>query len=335
MRLRFPQRSRITPRRPVGRRVDAVDALRVTWSRYPGEWKTDPSLSMGAETLGEEWGGPEFADRVIGLVEPYLGAGVDVLELGCGGGKFSRRLAPRCRSLLCSDISAEMIGHTRSTLSERGLGENVDYAVLNGVDFSGVPDESADFIFSYDVQLHLPPENVFSYMLDARRVLRDNGVLMLHQVNLASLGGMEHFLKQYFAGSWRLDLHNPRRRGHMYFMSADQMRSIADAARLVVEEVVEDFPPTESKPTDAVHGRDLIGFFRLMPSRLRNIAPSSVRLVRAEGEPTIYAVLDGSRVAFASWSQFTAAGFLMERVELLTGAELAQLAEGQPLAPWE
>jgi ubiquinone/menaquinone biosynthesis C-methylase UbiE len=334
MRLRFPRR-RIAPRRLLARRVDAVDALRMAWSRYPEEWKTDQALSMGAETLGEEWGGPEFADRIVELVEPYLGGGTDVLELGCGGGKFSRRLAPRCRSLLCTDISAEMIEHTRATLSTRGLDENVDYLVLNGVDFSGVPDESADFIFSYDVLLHLPPENVYSYMCDARRVLRDNGVFMLHQVNLASHGGMEHFLKQYFAGSWRLDLHNPRRRGHMYFMSADQMRAIADAARLFVEQVVEGFPSTDSKPTGTADGRDLIGFFRLMPSRLRNIAPDSVRLVRAEGEPTIYAILDGSRVGFSSWHQFAAAGFLMQRVELLTTAELAQLPEGEPLSPSE
>jgi hypothetical protein len=228
-----------------------------------------------------------------------------------------------------------MIEHARSTLSARRLDGNVGYVLLNGVDFSGVPDESADFIFSYDVQVHLPPENVLSYMRDARRVLRDNGVFMLHQVNLASIGGMEHFLGQYFAGSWRLDLHNPRRRGHMYFMSEDQMRALADAARLVVDEIVQDFPSTDSKPTNTVHGRDLIGFFRLMPSRLRNVVPDSVRLVRAESEPMVYAVLDGSRVAFASSRQFTAAGFLMHRVELLTSAELAQLAEGQPLAPWE
>jgi SAM-dependent methyltransferase len=290
---------------------------------------------MGAETLGDEWGGPEFADRIIELVAPYLGAQVDVLELGCGGGKFSRRLAPRCRSLLCSDISAKMIDHTRATLSARGIGEDVDYVVLNGVDFSGVADESADFIFSYDVLLHLPPENVFSYICDARRVLRDNGVFMLHQVNLASQAGMEHFFRQYFAGSWKLDFHNPRRRGYMYFMSEDQMRAIADAARLVVEEIVVDFPRTDSKPTDAVPGRDLIGFLRLTPSRLRNVAPESVRLVRAEGEPMVYAVLDGSRVAFASSRQFIAAGFLMQRVELLTTAELARLAEGEPLTPWE
>jgi SAM-dependent methyltransferase len=335
MHLRFPGWAKTPLRSRIARRLDAVEALRATWSQYPREWETDPALRRGADTLGEEWGGPDFTDLVVELVEPYLGVDADVLELGCGGGKFSRRLAPRCRSLLCADISAEMIDHTRLTLSERGLGENVDYAVLNGVDFSGVPDESADFIFSYDVQLHLAPENVFSYMRDARRILRDNGVFMLHQVNLASDGGMEHFLKQSFFGSWRFDFHNPRRRGYMYFMSADQMRAIADAARFVVHQIVDDFPPTDSKSRGAVHGRDLIGFFRLMPSRLRNIVPDSMRLVRAEGEPTVYAVLDGSRVAFASARQFAAAGFHMPRVEVMSSAELAQLAEGRPLAPWE
>ncbi len=313
----------------------AVGALRKTWSRYPREWERDAALSLGGETLGEEWGGPEFADLIVELVEPYLGADVDVLELGCGGGKFSQRLAPRCRSLLCTDISAEMIKHTRSTLGRRGLDENVDYRVLNGVDFNGVPDESVDFIFSYDVQLHLQPENVFSYMCDARRVLRDNGMFMLHQVNLASDGGMDHFVSQYRFGSWQSDLYDPRRRGFMYFMSGDQMRALADGARLFVERILDDFPVEGSALRHVTRGRDLIGFFKLMPSRLRNVAPESVRLVRGERDPTVYAVLDGHRVAFASARQLTVAGFRMERVEQLAAGDLAELREADPLAPWE
>src|SRR5215469_12616647 len=77
---------------------DAVAALRESWSRYPRDWKRDPDLNRGVGTLGEEWGGPAFADFIVEFVSPYLGADMDVLELGCGGGKFSRRLAPRCRT---------------------------------------------------------------------------------------------------------------------------------------------------------------------------------------------------------------------------------------------
>jgi 2-polyprenyl-3-methyl-5-hydroxy-6-metoxy-1,4-benzoquinol methylase len=313
----------------------AVEALRATWSRYPGDWERDEALSMGAATLGDEWGGPAFADLVIELVAPYLGADVDVLELGCGGGKFSSRLAPRCRSLVCSDISTQMIEHARTTLRQQGLEANVDYRVLNGVDFAGVPDDSVDFIFSYDVQLHLQPENVFSYMRDARRVLRDNGVFMLHQINLASEGGMDHFLSQYHFGAWKLDMYHPRRRGFMYFMSGDQMLALADAARLVTVQILDDFPSKDSALWNATRGRDLIGFFRCMPSRLRSVRPDSARLVRAEGDPTVYAVVNGQRMAFASARQVDAAGFRMDQVEQLAPGDMAALDEAEPLAPWE
>lgn len=313
----------------------AVEALRATWSRYPDEWERDAALNKGAATLGDEWGGPAFADLVIELVSPYLGADVDVLELGCGGGKFSGRLAPRCRSLVCGDISEQMIARARATLRELGLDANVDYRVLNGVDFAGVPDESVDFIFSYDVQLHLQPENVFGYMQDARRVLRDNGVFMLHQVNLASEGGIDHFLNQYRFGSWKLDLYHRRRRGFMFFMSGDQMRALADAAGLHTVQIRDDFPAKDSRLWHVTRGRDLIGFFRLTPSRLRNARPDSTRLVRTEGDPTVYAVVNGQRMAFASPRQVELAGFRMEQAEQLAAEEMARLPEAEPLAPWE
>jgi SAM-dependent methyltransferase len=322
-------------RRRIAGGAGAVDALRKTWSEYPEEWQSDGALSKGARILGEEWGGSHFADLIVELVAPYLGPEADVLELGCGGGKFSQRLAPRCRSLLCGDISAEMIKHARANLRSRQLDGNIDYVVLNGVDFEGVAEASVDFVFSYDVQLHLQPENVFSYLQDARRVLRDNGVFMLHQVNLASEGGMDHFLTQVQFGAWRCDLYDRRRRGFMYFMSGDQMRALADVARFRVEQVLDDFPPEGSGLRHVTRGRDLIGIFRLMPSRLRGVDPRSVRLVQAEGDPTVYAVLDGHRAAFASARQLAAAGFRMQDVEQLPAAALSELPQSEPLSPWE
>jgi SAM-dependent methyltransferase len=328
-------RVRSALRRRLAPRSGAVEALRESWSRYPEDWTRDERLKAGASVLGEEWGGVEFADLVIDLVAQRLGPEVDVLELGCGGGKFSGRLAPRSRTLVCADISEQMLAHTRARLTQLGAGANVSYRLLNGVDFTGVPDRSVDFIFSYDVQLHLQPENVFSYMLDARRILRDGGVMMLHQIDLARPGGMDHFLGQFGFGSWLMDNFDPRRRGFIYFMSASQMRALADAARLEVDQLEEGFPPADSPLWHVTRGRDLIGFVRLVPSRLRGLDPAGVRLVRGAGRPEVYAVLDGHRVAFASERQFTAAGFRMEAVQELSQAELAELPEGPALAPHE
>jgi 2-polyprenyl-3-methyl-5-hydroxy-6-metoxy-1,4-benzoquinol methylase len=333
VKLRERIHSSVRRRRFGARRTSsgAVEALRDTWSRYPSDWRKDPQLNLGFKTLGEEWGGPEFADFVADLVSPYVGPEVDVLELGCGGGKYSQRLAPRCRSLLCTDISQAMIEHARTSLSGQGVDGNVDYRVLNGIDFDGIDAASADLIFSYDVLLHLQPQNVFSYMLDARRVLRDNGVFMLHQINLNSDGGMSHFLGQYAAETWKRGFDDPRRRGHIYFMSEDQMRALATQAGLAVERIVAD----QGEFNGVTSGRDLIGLLRKKKSRLEVDDPGSVRLLKGSGDSTVYAVIDGRRLTFNSARQFDRAGFLWDRVEEVDAKELAVIPDDGALQPWE
>lgn len=310
---------------------DAVEALRETWSRYPGEWRKDPRLNLGVTTLGDEWGGPDFADFIVDLAAPYLGPEVDVIELGCGGGKFSQRLAPRCRSLLCTDISRAMIDHTSETLSQRQVDDKVSFRVLNGVDFEGIPSASADLIFSYDVLLHLQPQNVFSYMLDGRRVLRENGVFMLHQINLASDGGMWHFLSQYSGNTWMRGFADPLRRGHVYFMSEDQLRALAAQAGLSVDRMVID----QGAFNGVTRGRDLIGFLRKRRSRLEADGDDPVHLIALRGGHTVYAVIGGERLAIGSARQFERAGFRWEDVEEVDEKALEAIPSGGMLEPWE
>ena len=313
------------------RKKGAVAGLRDTWSRYPADWRSDPDLSLGAEALGDEWGGPAFADHIVDLVSDYVGPGVDVLELGCGGGKFSRRIAPMCRSLVCTDISPTMIGHTRTRLKEERIDGNVSYLLLNGIDFTGVEASSVDFIFSYDVLLHLQRENVFSYLRDARRVLRENGTMMVHQINFASLGGVRHFRHQYWAKAWMRDFEDPGRRGLIYFMSEDELRVLGDEAGLPLDRLVTDHGDFEA----VTAGRDLIGFLGKRRRRLEGVLDESVGLVRLEGGATVYAVIDGVRHAFGSAAQFERHGFEWARVRSLGEADLAALTDGEPLEPWE
>lgn len=314
----------------------AVGGLRSQWSKYPNDWKRSNDLNMGFATLGEEWGGPDFADLVVEeLAKPYLGTEADVLELGCGGGKFSQRLAPRCKSLLCSDISPKMIQQTKAELARKGVDGNVSFKVVNGIDFDGIPDRSIDFVFSYDVQLHLQPQNVFSYMIDARRVLRDDGVFMLHQIDLASEGGMGHFLIQYGGGTWTRDFDHLGRRGHIYFMSEDQMRAMAEAAGLVVDRIVAGFPGEGLPLREVTSGRDLVGFFKMKPSRLRGVDPASAPLLQINGERAVYVVVDGERMAISSPRQFERAGFKWDQIRKVPAAELEAIPEAPPLEIWE
>src|SRR3954464_3495536 len=111
--------------------TDPVQALRDTWSHYAREWDDRPDLNLGVQTLGEEWGGAEFAERIVtDVAAPYLGPEVDVLELGCGGGKFSAHLRSRSRSLVCADISADMLAGARAHVGE---GDDIAFTQLMGV----------------------------------------------------------------------------------------------------------------------------------------------------------------------------------------------------------
>mgnify|MGYP001944535743 CR=1 FL=1 len=312
----------------------AVSGLKSQWSAYPAKWRKHEYLNLGSETLGEEWGGPEFASLIVDeLVADYLTPDTDVVELGCGGGKFSQRIAPRVKSLTCCDISPQMIDQTKRELADRGVDENVSFEVLNGIDFTGLESNSADFIFSYDVQLHLQPQNVFSYLVDAVRVLRPGGVFMLHQIKLDSPGGMDHFLSQYYAHTWDFAFDSSERLGHVYFMSEGQMRALATAAGMKTLDVIDDFPGRDSRYYNVTRDRDLFGFFEAGRSRLTG----KQRVVKAEGDETVWAVLDGGeRVAIRSSQQFERAGFAWDDLQAVSAEELATIPESaSPLEHWE
>lgn len=316
--------------------IDAVAGLREQWDDYPRQWRDDEFINKGTETLGHEWGGAEFASLVIDSVPPELLDGRDVVELGCGGGRFSRQLAPRVKSLVCADISPKMLELTRAEVRSAAPGAEVSFQLLDGADFAGLPARGTDFVFSYDVQLHLQPQNIFSYMLDARRILRPGGHFMLHQIDLARSGGMSAFLIQYESGTWKGPFESQDRMGHIYYMSRDQIEALAAAAGYEVAKLVQDFPPKREMHHELFAGRDLIAYLRKLPSRLAPEDGTAPRLIRAEGEDSIFAVIGGERVVINSAAQFERAGLSWDAIENVTAVELERIPlAAEPLAYWE
>jgi hypothetical protein len=89
---------------------------------------------------------------------------------------------------------------------------------------------------------------------------------MVHQVDLASLDGSHQFVVQYFRHTWQLDFGHPKRRGHIYFMSEDQMRALADVAKMDVDRMVVGFPGEGLPLRKVTGGRDLVGFLKPRPA---------------------------------------------------------------------
>lgn len=94
------------------------------------------------------------------------------LEIGCGKGEFSRRLAERSQKVLALDLSPEMIRIAR----ERSVDlPNIDFQLADVMSFD-LPPESFDCIASIATLHHLPLREMF---LKMKAALKPGGVLLV------------------------------------------------------------------------------------------------------------------------------------------------------------
>lgn len=94
------------------------------------------------------------------------------LEIGCGTGAFSRRLAERSAQVTALDLSPEMIRLARERSADC---PNIEFHVADAVS-SDLPAEEFDLIATIATLHHLP----FNPMLDKwKRALRAGGVLLV------------------------------------------------------------------------------------------------------------------------------------------------------------
>jgi len=129
-----------------------------------------------------------------------------ILEIGCGTGRFSRLLAQRAAKVLAIDLSSQMIrlAHQRSRAYR-----NIEFVKCDVMAYQ-LPDEQFDCIATLTTLHHLPIEAILRKI---RRVLKPGGVFIcldLYQYsNLTDLlfGGVAYpaslFLRLIRAGQPR------------------------------------------------------------------------------------------------------------------------------------
>jgi SAM-dependent methyltransferase len=121
---------------------------------------------------GADSGDDPYHDVLLRHVPLPCGA---ALEVGCGAGGFTRRLAARAGSVLGIDLSPEMIRIAR----ERSIGlGNVEYRVADWMAWEA-PAEAFDCVVSIATLHHLPMVDAVRRM---KRALRPGGTLLLLDV---------------------------------------------------------------------------------------------------------------------------------------------------------
>jgi ubiquinone/menaquinone biosynthesis C-methylase UbiE len=141
-----------------------------SWEEIAGEWiaRLDAGLDPARFGLLDDW-----MLRLLGDV-----GGLDVIDLGCGEGRFCRMLAARGARTLGVDLQPTFVERA-SALA--GPGEEYLRGDIQSLD--GVPDASFDLAVSYLSLLDVPDE--VAALREAWRVLRAGGRLLV--CNLAPL----------------------------------------------------------------------------------------------------------------------------------------------------
>jgi len=99
----------------------------------------------------------------------------NILEIGPGAGRWSEILLNRAKHLTVADISEKCL----NICKDRFDSTKIDFKLItNFLDF--MENNSVDFIWSYDVFVHINPIDIEKYLIDFKRILKPNGYAVIH-----------------------------------------------------------------------------------------------------------------------------------------------------------
>lgn len=132
---------------------------------------------------GDHWGAPEetnmlqiYKDKYI---KPYIDKNTIALEIGAGGGRITQ-FVKDVKLLNLIDLHQEMLDYIKSRFNDPA---NFNYIQTNGTDLPGIEDESIDYIYSFDVFVHLDLPIIEQYVKNIHKALKKDGILNLHFSN--------------------------------------------------------------------------------------------------------------------------------------------------------
>jgi SAM-dependent methyltransferase len=142
-----------------------------------GHLAADPQLAVRRDTYDEDLGQASWitlAEAREGFRLLGLGAGQAALEVACGSGAITCRMALETGATCTGvDINARGIDAASTTLREQNLSSRVLFQVVDAGQRLPFPDESFDAIFCNDAINHLPGR--LDVLRDWHRLLRPRG----------------------------------------------------------------------------------------------------------------------------------------------------------------
>jgi SAM-dependent methyltransferase len=171
------------------------------WDDYAKYWDKDnipvedeTVTQYSAELLGDEWGRKTDVEEVIAdFIYPYVDQSKVVAEIGSGGARVAAKVIENTAELYCFDISREMLKHARKVL---GRYPHAHFELLKKPQFAPNYTEFFDFVYSFDVFVHLDLHTIWKYFQELQKVLKPGGQAFIHTTNLLAPDGWSRFAAQ-------------------------------------------------------------------------------------------------------------------------------------------
>jgi ubiquinone/menaquinone biosynthesis C-methylase UbiE len=157
--------------------VDMTERVASTKNRFDESVAECEEASVALYSLGDADLLGAATDEVVRTMRGWglLGETKDILQIGCGIGRFEIALSPHVRSAVGIDISPNMIDAAR----RRSIGlSNVHFDVGSGFDLAGFEDRTFDVVYAVDSMPYIVAAGaplVETHFREAARVLKPKG----------------------------------------------------------------------------------------------------------------------------------------------------------------
>lgn len=145
-------------------------------------WNGTYDWSKAGEEWSDAWGGSfmQWYGTILPRIRALLPADA-ILEIAPGFGRWTQFLKDFCARLSVVDISERCI----KACQERFVScPHISYFVNDGKSLEMIPDNSIDFIFSFDSLVHAEDKVISAYVSQFARKLKRNGAAFVHHSNL-------------------------------------------------------------------------------------------------------------------------------------------------------
>lgn len=147
------------------------------------KWSTYSWNEQGNE-WSKSWGGTAncFWGTIYPRIQTFI-PGENILEIAPGFGRWTQYLKDYCDHLTVVDLTEKCIAACQHRFADCS---HINYHVNDGKSLTMIPDESIDFVFSFDSLVHVEEDVIKAYLQQIALKLKPNGIAFIHHSNLGS-----------------------------------------------------------------------------------------------------------------------------------------------------